>query len=79
MKTAQEPGSIQVSCMMSLRFTQICSFGCRGTLQNFREDCSNVGLNCVTITWQHICKGSLQLTVVGILPHVTDGNRHLGR
>jgi len=33
----------------------------------------------ITITRQQILKGSLQVTVVGVLPHVTVERRHLGR
>jgi len=36
-----------------------------------RAVCSTVGLYCVTITWQQIFKGSLQVTVESVLPHVT--------
>ena len=51
--------------------------GCR----NLRSDCSAVALCCVTITWQQIFKGSLQVqvTVVGVLLHVTVELRKLGR
>jgi len=34
---------------------------------------------CVTITWQQICKGSLCITVVGVLLHETVKRRHLGK
>jgi len=34
---------------------------------------------CVTITWQEIFKDSLQVTAVGVSPHVTVEHRHLGR
>jgi len=33
--------------------------------------CSTVGLYCVTITWQQIFKGSVQVAVVGVLPYST--------
>ena len=57
--TAQESGS-QLSChaVMSLQFTHVPSFACGGGLRKWRADCSTVGLYCVTITWQQICKGS---------------------
>jgi len=35
-----------------------------------RADCSTVGLYCVTITWQQIVKGSLQVAEEGVLQHV---------
>jgi len=38
-----------------------------------------VGLYFVTMTWQQIFKGSLQIMVKGVLPHVTVERRHLGR
>jgi len=46
---------------MSLQFTHVPSFACRGGLRKSRADCSTVGLCCVTITWQQICKGSLYI------------------
>jgi len=64
---------------MSLQFTHVRSFVCRGGLRNSRTDFSTVGLYCVTITWQQICKGSLYITVAGILLHETVESRHLGR
>ena len=44
-----------------------------------RADCSTVGLCCVTIPWQHIFIGLLQVTVVGVLSHVTVERSHLSR
>jgi len=44
-------------------------------LQNSRADCSTVGLYCVTKDGK-IFKGSLQVTVAGVLLHVTVENRH---
>jgi len=41
--------------------------------------CSTVGLYCVTITWQHTCKGSLHITVAGVMLHETVERTHLGR
>jgi len=35
-----------------------------------RADCSTVGLYCVTITWQQIVKGLLEVAVEGVLQHV---------
>jgi len=43
-----------------------------------RADLSFVDLYCFTITWQQIFKGSLQVTVEGVLLHVTVQCRHLG-
>jgi len=66
------------SCVVSLQFFHVRSFACRGRLPNLKADYSTVRLCCVTITWQQIyC--SLQVTIVGLLPHVTNERRHLGR
>jgi len=64
---------------MSLQFTRVPSFACRGGLRMSRADCSIVGLYCVTISWQQICKGSLYITVAGVLLHETVERRRLGR
>jgi len=78
--TAQESGS-QLSChaVMSLQFTHVPSFACGGGLRKWRADCSTVGLYCITITWQQICKGSFCITVAGVLLHETVERRHLGK
>jgi len=47
-------------------------------LRNLRADCSIVGLYCVTIIWQQIFKGSLQVTIEGVFLHVTVERSHLG-
>ena len=52
-------------------------FACRGRLRNLGADCSTTGFDCVLITWKQIFKGSLQVTVVGILPHVIVERRQL--
>jgi len=57
--------------MMSLQFAHICSFAYRSRLRNLRADCFTVGLYCITTTRHYIFKSSLQVTVVGVLPHVT--------
>jgi len=64
---------------MSLQFTHVPSFVGRGGLRKSRADFSTVGLCCVTMKWQQICKGSLYLTVAGILLHETVERRRLGR
>jgi len=43
-----------------------------------RADCSIVGLYCVTITWQQIYKGSLYITMPGVLLLETVERRRLG-
>jgi len=48
---------------MSLLFKHVSSFDCRGGLRKSRADCSTVGLYCVTIAWQEICKRSFYITV----------------
>jgi len=78
--TAQEPGShLQCHAVMSLQFTHVPSFACRGGLRKSREDCSTVDLYCVTITWQQICKGSLHITVAGVSLHEIVERTNLGR
>jgi len=64
---------------MSLQFTHVPSFACRGGLRKSQADCSTVGLRCVTMTWQQICKGSLYITVAGVLLHETVERTHLGK
>ena len=64
---------------MGLQFTHVRSFACRGRLRNLLADCSTVGPSCVTIKWPQIFKDSLQVTVVGVFPHVTVERRHLDR
>jgi len=44
-----------------------------------RADCFTVGLHRVIITWQQIFKCSLQVTILGVLSHVTLERRHRGR
>jgi len=53
---------------MRLQFARVR----RGRLRNLLTDCSTVGLHCVTITVtrQEIFKCSLQVTAVGVFPHV---------
>ena len=51
--------TIIVSCSDELAFPHVPSFACRGGVRKSRADCSTVGLYCVIITWQQICKGSL--------------------
>ena len=63
---------------MSLQFTRVPSFACRGGLRMSRADCSIAGLYCVTITWQQIYKGSLYITMPGVLLHETVERRRLG-
>jgi len=47
------------------------STACRGKLPNLRADCFTVGLYRVIIAWQQIFKCSLQVTILGVLSHVT--------
>jgi len=64
---------------MSLQFTHVPSFACRGGMRKSRADCSAVGLYCVATTWKQICKDSLYITVAGVLLHETVERRRLGR
>ena len=52
---------------------------CKSKLPNLQADCFTVGLYRVIITWQQIFKCSLQVTILGVLLHVTLERRHLGR
>jgi len=65
--------SVLASCrvMSWLQFTHARSFARRGRLRNLGADSSTIGLYCITITWQQIFKGSLQVAAVGVLPLVT--------
>jgi len=56
--------------LMSLQITPVRYYACRGGWSNLRAVCS-VRVYCVTITWQQIFKGSLQVKAESILPHVT--------
>ena len=40
--------------VMSLQFTCVRPFACRGRLENCPADCSTIGLYCVRITWQQM-------------------------
>jgi len=48
----------QVCCsgVMSLQFTHVRSFTCRGRLRSLQAESSTVGLYCVTIKWQQNLK-----------------------
>ena len=70
------PLNTPLRAVMRLQFTHVLSFACRGRLRNLRTDwplqnMATFGLYCVTITWQEICKRSLQVTVVSVFPLVT--------
>jgi len=64
---------------MSLQFSHVPSFACRGGLRKSRAVFSAVGDYCVTISWQQICKSSLYIAVAGVLLHETVERRRLGR
>jgi len=52
---------------------------CGGRLRSVLADCTTVGFNCSTMTWQRICRCS-QVTVVGrfaILANVSPDSRNL--
>jgi len=49
--------TVLVSCSDYVRL-----FACKVRIRNFGVDCSTIGLYFVTITWQQIFKGSLQVT-----------------
>jgi len=50
-----------------MQFT-IRSFGYKCRLRNSAANDSTIGLCCVTMTWQQIFKGALQVAVVTVLP-----------
>jgi len=76
----QQPGSLfWCHTMVTLHFTHVRSFACRGKLPNLRADFFTVGLFCVKITWQQIFVCSVQVTILGVLPHETVERRHRGR
>jgi len=65
--TAQKSASLfWCDAVMSLQCTHFHSFTCRLTLRNLRAHYSTVSLSCVTITWQRIFKGSLQVTIIAL-------------
>ena len=67
--------TILVSC--NLQFNHVHSFFYRGRLRNWQAYCFVIGLYCVTIRWQQIFKGSLQIMVKGVSRHVTVERSHL--
>jgi len=70
--------SYMMSCSDELA-VQSCPLLClQRQLAKVASRLFTVGLYCVTITWQQIFKGSLQVMVVGVLPHMKVELRHLG-
>jgi len=55
--------------VVTLQFNRVYSFASLRGL-TWERFFSGVSVYCVTISWQQILKGSLQVTVEGILPHV---------
>jgi len=68
--------TVTVSCSGELA-VHSCPY--RGGLRKSRADCSAVGLYCVTIPLQQSCRGSLYITVAGVLSHGAAARRRLGR
>jgi len=55
-------------CHLSLVLASIVqgdAVNCNSRLPNLGVDCSSIGPYCVTVTWSHIFKGLLQVTIVG--------------
>jgi len=77
--TAQSQVHSLCHAVMSLQFTHVPSFACRGVLRKSRVGCSTVGLYRVTIPWQQTCKSSRYITVAGVLLPETVERTHLGR
>jgi len=73
--------TVTVSCSDGLA-VHSCLFLClqRWVVKVARgADCSAVGLYCVTIPWQQTRKGSLYITVAGVLFLETGERRHPGK
>jgi len=56
---------------MRLQFNHVHSFFLQGRLRIWQVYCFIVGRYSVTMAWQQIFKGSLQIMVEGVLRHVT--------
>jgi len=63
--------------VLSLQFTHVRSFCLEKQVAKAGSG-FNVGLYCVTTTWQQIVKSSLHIMIAGILLHVTVERRNLG-
>ena len=55
--------TVLVSCSGEFAVHSCPLFFCSGRLQNWQEYCFIVGLYCVTITWQQIFKGPIEIMV----------------
>jgi len=63
----------QVHCSGVIQWWELAIRSCpliclQSRLRNLGEDCSAVGLYCVSITWQQIFKHFLNFTAVDVLP-----------
>ena len=59
--------TVLVSCSDELAVHSCPLFSCIGRLlRNWQAGCFFVDLYCVTITWQQIFKGSVQVTIAGV-------------
>ena len=66
--TAEEPGSLfRGHEVLSLQFTHVYPFACRGRLRNVRTDFCTIVFYSVPVTWQQIVKGLLQVAVVVVV------------
>jgi len=63
--------TVLITCSYKLAVHSCPLLAYRGRLWNSGANCSIVGLCCITITWQQIFEDALQVTVVGVSPHVT--------
>jgi len=79
--SAHESGSLfWYHAVMSFQFTESAPLPAKAGCETCeRIVCSTISLCCITITWQQIFKGSLQVAGSSVLPHVTVESRHLGR
>jgi len=64
---------------MSLQFTKFASLPAEAGCAICKRIVLPLAFYCLTITWQQISEDALQVTVVGVLPHVTIERRLLGR
>jgi len=64
---------------MDLQFTHVPSFACRGGLRKSRADCSTLLLVCIAKQYRgnKPAKGSLYITVAGVLLHEAVERTHL--
>jgi len=78
MKLAVHTTQVDLSGVMQW-WVYVRSFPGKSWLRSLRAVCFTIVLYCTAITWQQIFKGLLEVTVVGVLLHVTVERKHFGR